>query len=178
MMLNKETIYIGGGCFWCIESIFNQVKGVEEAVSGYMGGNKEQANYKNVCMGNTGHAEVVKVVFNKNMISLSKILEIFFYVHDHTQLNRQGNDIGTQYRSIIFYSSDIQLKGIEDMLSKIKDKFNKKIVTEITPILEFYQAEDYHINYYNLNKSQPYCNLVISPKVESFKEKFKNFLKD
>ena len=102
MMLNKETIYLGGGCFWCIETIFSQVKGVDEVISGYMGGNKEDANYKNVCSGNTGHAEVVKVVFDKNIISFSKILEIFFYIHDPTSLNRQGNDIGTQYRSVIF----------------------------------------------------------------------------
>ena len=176
--MNKETIFLGAGCFWCIETIFSQVNGVNEVISGYMGGDKEGANYLDVCKGSTGHAEVVKVVFDTNIISFSKILEIFFHIHDPTSLNRQGNDIGTQYRSVIFYSSESQLKKIKEILSKIKDKFNNKIVTEITAIMEFYQAEDYHINYYNLNKSQPYCNLVISPKVESFHEKFKNYLKN
>ena len=176
--MNKETIYLGAGCFWCIETIFSQVNGVNEVISGYMGGDKEGANYLDVCKGSTGHAEVVKVVFDTNIISFSKILEIFFHIHDPTSLNRQGNDIGTQYRSVIFYSSESQLKKIKEILSKIKDKFNNKIVTEITAIMEFYQAEDYHINYYNLNKSQPYCNLVISPKVLSFQENFKNYLKD
>ena len=108
-MLNKGLVYLGGGCFWCIESIFNQVNGVEEAISGYMGGTKETANYKDVCSGRTGHAEVVKVVFDKNVISFSEILEIFFYIHDPTSLNRQGNDVGPQYRSIIFFSSEYQL---------------------------------------------------------------------
>ena len=176
--MNKETIYLGAGCFWCIDAIFNQVNGVNEVISGYMGGNKEGANYKDVCKGSTGHAEVVKVVFDANIISFSKILEIFFHIHDPTSLNRQGNDIGTQYRSVIFYSSESQLKKIQEILSKIKDKFNNKIVTEIAASMEFYQAEDYHINYYNLNKSQPYCNLVISPKVATFQEKFKNYLKN
>ena len=125
MMANNETIYLGGGCFWCIETIFNQVKGVEEVISGYMGGDKEDANYKDVCSGNTGHAEVVKVVFNNNIISLSKILDIFFHVHDPTSINRQGNDIGTQYRSVIFYSSELQLKEIENMLLKIKGNNEK-----------------------------------------------------
>ena len=177
-MLNRETVYLGGGCFWCIEAIFQQVKGVDEVVSGYMGGKKEDANYNDVCSGKTGHAEVVKIVFNNNTISFSKILEIFFQIHDPTSLNRQGNDIGPQYRSVIFYSSTDQLKMAEEFLLKIKDKFKNKIVTEICILMEFFKAENYHINYYNMNKKQPYCSLIISPKVMTFKEKFKNYLKD
>ncbi|MAR43723.1 MAG: peptide-methionine (S)-S-oxide reductase [Flavobacteriaceae bacterium] len=178
MMLNKELVYLGGGCFWCIESIFNQVNGVEEVISGYMGGTKIKANYKDVCTGRTGHAEVVKVIFDNKVISFSKILEIFFYVHDPTSLNRQGNDIGSQYRSIIFFSSEDQLKVIENEISKINFKLNNKIVTEVKRFMEFYEAEDYHVDYYNLNKNQPYCSLVISPKISSFQEKFKKLLKD
>ncbi len=178
MMLNLETIYLGGGCFWCIETIFKQVNGVEEVLSGYMGGKKDDANYKNVCSGNTGHAEVVKVVFDLSIISFSKILEIFFYTHDPTSLNRQGNDIGSQYRSVIFYSSEDQLKKIRRVLSRIKDKFENKIVTQINYKMEFFEAEDYHNDYYNFNQNQPYCRLVISPKVESFQEKFKKHLKN
>lgn len=178
MMKNKEIIYLGGGCFWCIESIFNQINGVEVVISGYMGGTKSTANYRDVCTGKTSHAEVVKVVFDTNIISFSKILEIFFYVHDPTSLNRQGNDVGTQYRSVIFFSSEKQLKVIESEISKIKIQSKKKIVTEINRNMEFFEAEDYHINYYNLNKSQPYCSLVISPKISSFQKRFKEFIKD
>jgi len=177
-MGKKETVYLGGGCFWCIEAVFSKIKGVEKVIPGYMGGKKEEANYKDVCGGNTKHAEVVKVLFNTNIISFPKILEIFFYIHDPTLLNRQGNDIGSQYRSIIFYSSKNQLKVINNFLIKIKNKFKNKIVTEINGPMEFFQAEDYHIDYYNLNKNQPYCNLVISPKVLLFQEKFKNYLKN
>ena len=177
-MGKKETVYLGGGCFWCIEAVFNQIKGVEKVIPGYMGGKKEEANYEDVCTGNTKHAEVVKVLFDINIISFPKILEIFFYIHDPTLLNRQGNDIGSQYRSIIFYSSKNQLKVIENFLIKINNKFKNNIVTEINGLMEFFQAEDYHIDYYNLNKNQPYCNLVISPKVLSFQEKFKNYLKN
>lgn len=177
-MKNKEIIYLGGGCFWCIESIFNQLNGVEVVISGYMGGTKNTANYHDVCTGKTRHAEVVKVVFDNDIISFSKILEIFFYVHDPTSLNRQGNDVGTQYRSVIFFSSQNQLKVIESEISKIKVHYKKKIVTEVKRNMEFYEAEDYHINYYNLNKSQPYCNLVISPKILSFQKKYGALIKD
>ncbi len=176
MMLNKETIYLGGGCFWCIEAIFSKVNGVDKVISGYMGGKKEDAKYKNVCTGNTGHAEVVKVVFDSNVISFSKILEIFFYIHDPTSINRQGNDIGSQYRSVIFYSSKGQLRVIEKFITKISNNFKDEIVTEVTSKMEFFQAEDYHIDYYNLNQNQSYCSIVISPKVKSFKKKFRNYL--
>jgi len=178
MMINKEIIYLGGGCFWCIESIFNLINGVEVVTSGYMGGTKNTANYRDVCSGDTEHAEVVKVVFDTNIISFSKILEIFFYVHDPTSLNRQGNDVGTQYRSVIFFSSENQLKVIESEISKVKIQSSKKIVTEVKRNMEFYEAEDYHNNYYNLNKSHPYCSLVISPKISSFQKRFKQFIKD
>ena len=176
-MVNNETVYLGGGCFWCTEAVFSQIKGVEKVIPGYMGGKKEDANYKDVCSGNTNHAEVVKVIFDVNIISFSKILEIFFFIHDPTSLNRQGNDIGSQYRSVVFYSSKNQLEVIESFIIKINNKFKNNIVTEINSLMEFFQAEDYHIDYYNLNKNQPYCNLVISPKVISFHEKFKKYLK-
>ena len=175
-MLNKETIYLGGGCFWCIETIFAQLNGVVEVISGYMGGNKEEAKYENVCTGKTGHAEVVKVLFDINIISLSKILEVFFYVHDPTSVNRQGNDIGPQYRSVIFYSKKSQIKVIDNCIKKINNKFNDEIVTEVNSKMEFYKAEDYHVDYYNLNQNEIYCSVVISPKLESFKEKFRNYL--
>ena len=177
-MENKEIVYLGGGCFWCIEAIFNQIRGVEKVIPGYMGGKKEEANYKDVCSGNTKHAEVVKVVFDIKIITFSKILEIFFYVHNPTSLNRQGNDVGTQYRSVIFYSSKNQLKLIENFIIKINNKFKNNIVTEINSLMEFFQAEDYHIDYYILNKNQPYCNLIISPKLRSFQKNFKNYLKN
>ena len=176
-MFKKELVYLGGGCFWCIESIFNQINGVEEAISGYMGGTKKSANYQDVCTGKTEHAEVVKVIFDSNTVSFSEILEIFFNVHDPTSLNRQGNDIGTQYRSVIFFSQENQLKVMENKISEIKSQSNKKIVTEVKRAMEFYKAEDYHIDYYNLNKNQPYCRLVISPKISSFQKKFKKFTK-
>jgi len=175
--LLKGLVYLGGGCFWCTESIFRQINGVKEVVPGYMGGTREEANYKDVCTGNTRHAEVVKVVFDHNIISFSKILEIFFYVHDPTSLNRQGNDIGAQYRSVIFFSSKDQLKVIENEIYKIKILSNKQIVTEVKRAIDFYEAEDYHINYYNFNKNQPYCSLVITPKILSFQKKFKKFIK-
>ena len=178
MMNRNEIIYLGGGCFWCIESIFNQVKGVEEVIPGYMGGKKEEANYKDVCSGNTEHAEVVKVIFDPNIIAFSKILEIFFHIHDPTSLNRQGNDLGSQYRSVIFYSSINQLKIIEKLVMRINNNFKNKIVTEIVGSMEFFRAEDYHLDYYNLNKNEPYCSFVISPKIVSFRDKFKNYLKD
>ena len=177
-MSKNETVYLGAGCFWCVENIFSQIKGVEEVISGYMGGKKEEAQYQIVCKGNTRHAEVIKVVFNTNIVSFSNILEIFFYVHDPTSLNRQGNDVGPQYRSVIFYSSQNQLKVIRKIISKIKNKYEKGVVTEVTKALEFYKAEDYHVNYYNLNKNQPYCKIVISPKISSFQIRFKEFLKN
>ena len=177
-MVNNETVYLGGGCFWCTEAVFSQINGVEKVIPGYMGGKKEDANYKDVCSGNTNHAEVVKVIFDVNIISFSKILEIFFFIHDPTSLNRQGNDIGSQYRSVVFYSSKNQLEVIESFIIKINNKFKNNIVTEINSLMEFFQAEDYHIDYYNLNKNQPYCNLIISPKLLSFQKKFKNYLKN
>ena len=175
----KEVATLGSGCFWCTEAIFESVKGVESAVSGYSGGDVVNPSYKEVCTGRTGHAEVVQVTFDPEVITFAEILEIFFKMHDPTTLNRQGNDVGTQYRSAIFYHTE----GQRDTAEKIKQKLNDEkiwdnpIVTEITAYKNFYPAEDYHQEYYQNNKSQPYCNFVITPKYEKFKKVFKDYLK-
>jgi peptide-methionine (S)-S-oxide reductase len=173
-MDSLETIYLGGGCFWCIEAIFQRLNGVSYVESGYAGGYTKNPTYKEVCSGNTGHAEVVKVVYNPQEISLSDILEVFFSVHDPTTLNRQGNDVGTQYRSAIYYVNEHQkeiILSFMDMLKKEKI-FDKPLTTEVKPINIFYKAENYHQNYYNDNPNQPYCRFVIFPKIEKFEKKF------
>ncbi len=170
-----ETIVLGGGCFWCIEAIFKQVRGVKSAISGYAGGHVENPSYEQVCSGMTGHAEVVKVEFDTNEISLREILEIFLTVHDPTTPNRQGNDIGTQYRSTIFFLSPEQEKIAKDVIMEFEDKriWKNKIVTEVAPLNKFYPAEDYHQNYFQNNKDKnPYCRIVIEPKVVKFRKKF------
>jgi methionine-S-sulfoxide reductase len=173
-MDSLETIYLGGGCFWCIEAVFQRLNGVISVESGYAGGYTKNPTYKEVCTGNTGHAEVVKVVYNPNEISLSEILEVFFSVHDPTTLNRQGNDVGTQYRSAIYFVNEHQkeiILSFMDMLKKEKI-FDKPLTTEVKPINIFYKAENYHQNYYNDNPDQPYCRYVIFPKIEKFEKKF------
>lgn len=174
-----ETITLGAGCFWCVEAIFGSINGVESAVSGYSGGTVKNPSYKEVCTGKTGHAEVVQVVYNPEEVSLAKILEVFFQVHDPTTLNRQGNDIGTQYRSAIFYHNEEQKATATAILNKldISGAFNKSIVTEVTEFEAFYQAEDYHQDYFELNGEQPYCSNVVRPKVEKFKKAFADILK-
>lgn len=174
-----EVITLASGCFWCTEAVFKRVKGVVSAVPGYSGGAVNNPTYEQVCSGATGHAEAVQVQFDANIISLEQILEIFFYTHDPTTLNRQGNDVGTQYRSAIFYHSERQ----KDVACKIKSDLDKKgvyvnpIVTEITPYSNFYQAEDYHKDYYDNNRSAPYCSYVIDPKVNKLLTKFSTKLK-
>ena len=168
----QKEIIVGGGCFWCIEAVFRRVKGVKEAISGYSGGNRENPTYKQVCSGATGHAEVVKVVYDDEVITLDEILEIFFAVHDPTTLNRQGADVGTQYRSIIFYENDDEKKVIEKAIQKAQKNFKDKIVTEVVPKKTFYKAEDYHQNYYDQNPYQGYCQFVIQPKIQKFLSKF------
>ena len=176
MMTNKEIIYLGGGCFWCIESIFNQIKGVEVVISGYMGGTKNTANYHDVCTGKTRHAEVVKVVFDNNIISFSKILEIFFYVHDPTTLNRQGNDVGKHYRSIILFEDLEEKEIIENFTKKMNEEiFDNKIVTEIKKFTTFYKAEEYHQDYFKNNQYQPYCKFVISPKLSKARKELSKY---
>ncbi|HAF30404.1 MAG TPA: peptide-methionine (S)-S-oxide reductase [Bacteroidales bacterium] len=176
---NMEVATFGTGCFWCTEAIFQQLKGVESAVSGYSGGTVKNPTYKEVCTGNTGHAEVIQITYDAQIISFKDLLEVFWQTHDPTTLNRQGADVGTQYRSVIFYHSEPQKEMALDYKKKLNEAnvYDNPIVTEITEFKEFYKAEDYHQEYYNNNKSQPYCNFVITPKVDKFKKVFKDKLK-
>jgi peptide-methionine (S)-S-oxide reductase len=177
--MNTQKITFGSGCFWCTEAIFQTVKGVRAVVSGYMGGQIKNPTYEQICSGNTGHAEVVEVEYDADAVSLDEILLIFFKTHDATTLNRQGNDVGTQYRSAIFYTTDEQRQAAEAMIKKLTDEhvFSKPIVTEITPASEFYKAEDYHQNYFNENPVKPYCSFVIQPKLNKFAKEFLDKIK-
>lgn len=168
---------LGAGCFWCVEAIFQDLKGVSKVVSGYSGGHVKNPAYREVCNGTTGHAEVIQVSFDPAIISYDQILEVFWNTHDPTTLNRQGNDVGTQYRSAIFYHSKDQKKTAEASKINAAKDFNAPIVTEIVPFEVFYSAEDYHQNYYNENGNQPYCSIVISPKVDKFRKKYAEKLK-
>lgn len=173
-----DTATFGAGCFWCVEAVFQRLKGVDTVVSGYTGGKISNPTYREVCSGLTGHAEVVQVVFDPQVISFEQLAEVFFYTHDPTTLNRQGADEGTQYRSAIFYHDEAQKTAALKVKEKMnKEVFDNKIVTEVTAISKFYPAEDYHQNYYNLNGNQPYCKIVISPKVGKLTDKFKHLLK-
>lgn len=160
-----ETATIAGGCFWCTEAIFQRLKGVNSVTPGYTGGTVKNPTYEQVCSGNTGHAEAIQIKFDPEIISYEKLLEVFFKLHDPTTLNRQGNDTGTQYRSSIFYHSPDQKKTAEKLKSEMQKLYKDKIVTEIVPFKEFYEAENYHKNYYENYKSQPYCQLIIDPKI-------------
>ncbi|MFN8670494.1 MAG: peptide-methionine (S)-S-oxide reductase MsrA [Candidatus Sericytochromatia bacterium] len=171
-----ETITLGAGCFWCVEAIFQRLKGVKKVESGYMGGNTINPTYKQVCTGETGHAEVLKVEFDNEIISLENILEVFWHTHDPTTLNKQGADEGTQYRSAVFYYNQTQKDLAEKLKNEYQKDFNNKIVTEITAVSTFYKAEDYHQNYFNDNSFQPYCNFVISPKLKKLQEKFSKYI--
>jgi len=169
----------GGGCFWCTEAVFLDVKGVTKVVSGYSGGTVKNPSYKEVCPGLTGHAEATRITFDPKLVSYADLLEIFWNTHDPTTLNRQGADEGTQYRSVIFYHNDEQRKTAEEYKAQLEAShtYKNKIVTEISPLTNFYPAEDYHQNYFALNGNQPYCQYVIRPKVDKFKKQFKNKLK-
>ncbi len=171
---NLETITLGAGCFWCTEAVFQRLKGVEKVESGYSGGKISNPTYKEVVSGLTGHAEVIQVTFDPSAISLEKILEVFWKTHDPTTLNRQGADVGTQYRSAIFYHNDAQLNTATKLKTLLNAEkiWNKPIVTEITKFEKFYKAEDYHQNYYNNNPNQGYCQFVIVPKLEKFEKLF------
>lgn len=179
--MNKklEIATFGAGCFWCVEAVFQRLEGVEKVASGYSGGTVKNPSYKEVCTGRTGHAEVIQVHYDPDIISFEELLEVFWQTHDPTTLNRQGNDVGTQYRSAIFYHNENQKKLAETYKKKLNEQkvFPNPIVTEITPFEAFYVAEDYHQNYFNENGSQPYCSLVIAPKVEKFEKVFKDKLK-
>ncbi|HUX30081.1 MAG TPA: peptide-methionine (S)-S-oxide reductase MsrA [Thiobacillus sp.] len=171
---------LAGGCFWCLETVFNQLRGVESAVSGYMGGRTENPTYADVCNGDTGHAEVVQVRFDPDAISYRELLEVFFTLHDPTQLNRQGNDVGTQYRSAIFWHTPEQKAEAESIIVELAaaKQFDAPIVTEVTEAETFYPAEDYHQGYFDQNPNQPYCQFVVAPKVAKAQAKFAARFKD
>lgn len=176
---NLDTITLGGGCFWCVEAIYRQLDGVVTAESGFSGGTMVNPSYRDVCTGTTGHAEVVQITYDTTKVSLEEILKVFFTVHDPTTLNKQGADEGTQYRSVILYRNAQQRREATDLINALqKEKiYDNPIVTTITPFKRFYKAEDYHQNYYNQNKDQQYCQLVIQPKLEKFEKLFKDRLK-
>ena len=173
----SQSIFLAGGCFWCTEAIFLSVDGVIEVVPVYLGGKKENPTYNEVCSGNTGHAEAVRCVFDENKITLSKILEVFFKTHNPTELNKQGNDIGTQYRSEIFITDKKQLENAKKAIMDASVLWNSKVHTKITMLEKFYVAEDYHHNYYENNKNANYCRFIIKPKLDNFKKVFSNNLK-
>jgi peptide-methionine (S)-S-oxide reductase len=175
-----ETVTLGGGCFWCVEAVFQEVKGVTAVESGYAGGKTDNPTYKEICTGTTGHAEVCQIKFDTAVLTFKDVLEVFFKTHDPTTLNRQGNDKGTQYRSVIFYHSPEQ-KELAEKVKKELDAsgaFKNPIVTEISPISKYTKAEDYHQNYFKTNPDQGYCAYVIAPKMDKFRKVFKEKLKD
>ncbi len=171
---NLQQITFGGGCFWCVESCFNMLDGVDSAISGYSGGNIKNPTYEEVSAGNTGHAEVVQISYDPKIISYEQLLDVFFFLHDPTQLNRQGNDVGTQYRSVIYYQNDTEKQKAEEAITKIDQskKYQNKVVTELTKFEKFWPAEAYHQGYYNANPNQPYCSAVVGPKIQKFKKHF------
>ena len=178
-MSSLETAVFGGGCFWCLEAVFQRLPGVKSVESGYMGGRVENPTYREVCAGTTAHAEVVRVSFDPGQISYRDLLDVFFAIHDPTTLNRQGNDVGTQYRSVIYYASDEQRRAAEEVIAELtaSHEFSAPIVTAIEPAATFYVAEGYHQNYFNQNSDQPYCRFIIAPKLEKFRKAFAEKLK-
>lgn len=176
--MTKEATF-GAGCFWCIEACYKDLNGVLDVFPGYAGGHKENPTYEQVCNGNTGHAEVARVIYDDSVVSYDQLLEVFWFVHDPTQLNRQGNDIGTQYRSVIFYHDDDQKQRAEAYKHRLELEgvWEKQIVTEILPLTNFYRAEDYHVNYFELHPENMYCQNVVRPKVEKFRKVFAEKLK-
>ena len=177
--MNRQIATLAGGCFWCLETAYNRIEGVESAISGYMGGAIENPTYKQICSGQTGHAEVVQIQFDADAISYRELLEIFFTLHDPTTLNRQGNDSGTQYRSAIFWHSPAQKIEAETLIAELTaaKTFDRPIVTEISEAPLFWPAEDYHQRYFEQNPHQPYCMFVVAPKLAKFREKFAKRLK-
>ncbi len=178
-----ETAVFGGGCFWCTEAVFDMLKGIKSVVPGYAGGKPPKGKtvtYEEICSGRTDHAEVIKIEFDPTQISYQNLLTVFFATHDPTTLNRQGNDVGTQYRSIILYSSEAQKNETEDFIKELNasDTKGKTITTEVKPLETFYEAEGYHHSYYKNNSSQPYCEVIINPKLKKVQEKFAELLKD
>lgn len=177
---NTKYILLGGGCFWCTEAIFEEIEGVKGVTSGYAGGDVVNPSYREVCTGNTGHAEVVQVEYDPEVVGEKELLNVFFKTHDPTTLNRQGADVGTQYRSVIFYTDEKQKETAEDVMEDFASsgRFNDPIVTKLEPFTNFYAAEDYHQDYFKKNPEQSYCSVVIRPKVEKFRKDFSEKLKD
>ena len=178
--MSKEVATLAGGCFWCLEAIFNELNGVEQVTSGYSGGTVVNPSYREVCRGTTGHAEAVQITFDPEVISFRELLEIFFSIHDPTTLNQQGADVGSQYRSAIFYHNDIQKLTAEQVIEELNvaNIWDAPIVTELTPFKSFYPAEDYHQKYFRRNGEQPYCLAVITPKVEKLRRLYHHKLKN
>lgn len=176
---NFETITLAGGCYWCVEAVYENLIGVKSAISGYAGGKVANPTYEDVSTGRSGYAEVVQITYDKNVTNLDEIFKVFFTVHDPTTLNRQGADVGTQYRSAIFYKNEAQKKAAQTIIAAMKKAriYDSPIVTTLEPLTKFYKAEDYHQDYYANNKSQPYCQMVIQPKMEKFEKLFKSRLK-
>ena len=179
MKQGTDTATFGGGCFWCVETVYQELKGVNSVTSGYSGGQRENPSYEQVCSGATGHAEVVEIVYDPSIISFDELLEVFWTVHDPTTLNRQGADVGTQYRSVIFYHNEEQKQLAEKYKKELNASgaYDKPVVTEIAPYTKFYSAEKYHQDYFKNNANQPYCSMVIQPKVDKFRKVFKDKLK-
>jgi peptide-methionine (S)-S-oxide reductase len=173
----SETAVLGGGCFWCLEAVYNELRGVNSVISGYAGGSVPNPSYEQVCGGRTGHAEVVQVAFDPSEISYRDVLDVFFTIHDPTTLNRQGNDVGEQYRSIILYSSEEQERVAREALAAASTLWPRPIVTQVQPLERFYPAEAYHQNYFERNPYQPYCQIIIAPKVAKARQKFLERLK-
>lgn len=173
-----QQIILGGGCFWCVEAVFQLFDGIEDLMPGYAGGSTPNPSYREVCSGSTGHAEVVRVSFDPEKLSLENVLTLFFHAHDPTTLNRQGNDVGTQYRSAIYYQNEEDKAVIDKIIDQVEENevWNRPIVTEVAPLDTFYPAEDYHKNYFKEHPNQPYCNAVIGPKVQKMKKKFSHLL--
>jgi peptide-methionine (S)-S-oxide reductase len=176
---DREIATLAGGCFWCLEAVYEQLQGVESVVSGYTGGSVANPSYKQVCTGTTGHAEAVQITYDPSVISYRELLEVFFDIHDPTTLNRQGADVGTQYRSAIYVHDDAQKEDAEQILAELSasGKWRNPIVTEVTPADTFYRAEDYHQEYFRNNPNQPYCRVVVSPKVKKFEKLYLTKLK-
>ncbi|PJF22086.1 MAG: peptide-methionine (S)-S-oxide reductase [Phototrophicales bacterium] len=173
-----EVATLAGGCFWCLEAVYDQLKGVHDVVSGYAGGHVENPSYQAVCTGTTGHAEVIQITFDPSVISFADLLRVFFTIHDPTTLNRQGADIGTQYRSAIFYHSEAQKNTAQAIIQEAQAMWDNPIVTEVTPFDHFYPAEDYHQEYFAKNPNQGYCQMVVAPKVAKFRKQYLHMLKD
>ncbi len=178
MPQKNEIAVFGGGCFWCTEAVFQELKGVVSVMPGYAGGRMKNPTYEDVSSGRTGHAEVIKIEFNPEQIAYRDLLTVFFASHDPTTRNRQGNDVGTQYRSVIFYATEGQKREAEKFIKELDEPGSKPVVTEIQPLGEFYSAEKYHQNYYKENFRQPYCELIINPKLKKLKEGYRELLKD